>query len=212
MLHCANSALSLFILNAYDVKWYQLVAPDWVIHGGRESGYDVAAKIPPGTSKGDYRLMLQHLLADRFHLVVHRETRELPIYSLVSGTGKPNMVPSPSPPPPGPRCAMSMIKNHFHWVCHNNLLRDLAGNLETQFWSTVVDNTGLSGEYDFTLDFIPEVSWQDRVGWSPSSAIVDDTPNLDAAISEQLGLKLKRGKGPVQVLVVDSADRNPTEN
>jgi hypothetical protein len=89
MLHCTNSSLSLYILLAYDVKWYKLVSPDWVIHGGSESGYDVTAKIPPGTSKGDYRLMLQHLLADRFRLVVHRETRELPVYSLVSGKGKP---------------------------------------------------------------------------------------------------------------------------
>jgi len=212
MLHCANSALSLFILQAYDVKWYQLVSPDWVIHGGGESGYDVTAKIPPGTSKGDYRLMLQHLLADRFHLVVHRQTRQLPTYSLVSGAGKPNIVPSSSSPPPGPRCAMSMVRNHFHWACHNTRLEDLAGFLETQFWSTVADDTGLSGEYDFTLDFIPDVSWQDRVGWSPSRAIVDDTPNLDTAISEQLGLKLRRGKGPVQVLVVDRADKNPTGN
>jgi uncharacterized protein (TIGR03435 family) len=110
MLHCTNSALSLFILQAYDVKWYQLVSPDWVIHGGSQSGYDVSAKIPPGTSKGDYRLMLQHLLAERFHLVVHREIRELPAYSLVSGPGKPKMVSSSSPAPPGPRCAMSMVK------------------------------------------------------------------------------------------------------
>jgi uncharacterized protein (TIGR03435 family) len=159
MLHCTNSALSLFILQAYDVKWYQLVSPDWVIHGGSETGYGVTAKIPPGTSKADYRLMLQRLLADRFHLVVHRENRELPVYSLLPGKGKPTMIPSSSPAPPGPRCAMSFVQNHFHWVCHNTLLKDLVGNLETQFWSTVADETGLSGEYDFTLDFIPAESW-----------------------------------------------------
>jgi uncharacterized protein (TIGR03435 family) len=212
MLHCTNSSLSLYILLAYDVKWYQLVSPDWVIHGGSESGYDVTAKIPPGTSKGDYRLMLQHLLADRFGLVVHRETRELPVYSLVSGKGKPKIVPSSSPAPPGPRCAMSFVENHFHWACHNTLMKDLAGNLETQFWSDVADQTGLPGEYDFILDFIPAESWQSKVGWSPSSAITDDTPALDTAIFEQLGLKLEKGKGPVQVLVVDKAEKNPTEN
>jgi len=212
MLHCTNSALSLYILLAYEVKWYQLASPDWVIHGGSESGYDVNAKIPPGTSKGDYRLMLQHLLADRFGLVVHREARELPVYSLVSGKGKPKIFPSSSPAPPGPRCAMSFVENHFHWVCHNTLMKDLAGNLETQFWSNVTDRTGLSSEYDFTLDFIPAESWQAKVGWSPSSAITDDTPPLETAISEQLGLKLERGKGPVQVLVVDKAEKNPVEN
>jgi len=107
---------------------------------------------------------------------------------------------------------MSLVKNHFHWVCHNTLLKDLAGNLETQFWSDVADKTGLSGEYDFTLDFIPAQSWQGRVGWSPSSAITDDTLTLDAAISQQLGLKLEKGKGAVPVLVVDKAEKNPTEN
>lgn len=212
MLHCTNSSLSLYILEAYDEKWYKLVSPDWVIHGGSDSGYDVTAKIPAGTSKGDYRLMLQHLLADRFHLVVHRETRELPVYSLVAGKGKPKIVPPSSPAPPGPRCKMSFVGNHFHWACHNTLLKDLAGNLETQFWSDVADKTGLSGEYDFTLDFIPPESWQSKVGWSPSSAITDETPSLDTAIFEQLGLKLERGKGPVQVLVVDKADKNPVEN
>jgi uncharacterized protein (TIGR03435 family) len=212
MLRCTNSALSLFILQAYDVKWYQLVSPDWVIHGGSQSGYDVTAKIPPGTSKSDYLLMLQHLLADRFKLAVHRETRELPVYSLVSGKGKPKMVPSSSTAPPGPRCVMSFVGNHFHWACHNTLIKDLAGNLETQFWKTVNDETGLSGEYDFTLDFIPAEEWQSITGWSPSNAIKDDTANLDTAISEQLGLRLARGKGPSPVLVVDKTEKNPTEN
>jgi uncharacterized protein (TIGR03435 family) len=156
--------------------------------------------------------MLQRLLADRFHLVVHRESRELPVYSLVPGTGKPKLILSSSPAPPGPRCATSMVKNHFHWACHNTLLKDLAGNLETLFWSDVIDETGLNGEYDFTLDFIPTEEWQGRVGWSPSNAIADDTPTLDTAISAQLGLKLKREKRPVQVLVFDKAEKNPTEN
>jgi len=212
MLHCTNSSLALFILQAYDVKWYQLVSSDWVNHGGSESGYDVTARIPPETSKSEYRLMLQHLLGDRFHLVVHRETRELPVYSLASGKGKPKVVPSSPPAPPGPRCAMSFVGNHFHWACHNTLMKDLASNLETQFWKTVTDETGLSGEYDFTLDFIPAEEWQSIAGWSPSSTITDDTPNLDTAISEQLGLRLVRGKGPAPVLVVDKAEKNPVEN
>jgi uncharacterized protein (TIGR03435 family) len=156
--------------------------------------------------------MLQHLLADRFHLVVHRETRELPVYSLVSGKGRPKVVPSSSPAPPGPRCAMSFAGNHFHWVCHNTLMKDLAGNLETQFWKTVTDETGLSGEYDFTLDFMPAEEWQSIAGWLPSSAIKDDTANLDAAIAEQLGLRLVKGKGPSPVLAVDKAEKNPVEN
>ena len=212
LLHCTNSSLALLIQQAYDVRWDKLISPDWVIHGGSESGYDVTAKIAPATSKADYRLMLQHLLADRFHLVVHRETRELPVYSLIPGAGKPKIVPSSSPAPPGQRCAMSFVKNHLHWACHNMSLKDIAGYLETQYWSNVTDETGLTGEYDFTMDFIPAAQWQSLVGWSPKSGISDDAPTLESAISEQLGLKLKRGKGPVEVLVVDKADKDPTGN
>lgn len=212
LLRCTNSSLAQLILQAYDLKWYKLKSPDWVIQGGSASGYDVIAKLPPGVSKANFRLMLQHLLADRFHLVVRHESRELPVYSLLPGPGKPKIVPSSAPAPPGPRCAMSMVKNHFHLACHNTLLKDLAGNLETQFWSDVTDETGLTGEYDFTLDFIPAEEWQARVGWSPSSSIADDSPILTDAISDQLGLKLRRAKGPVEVLVVDKAEKNPTGN
>jgi len=105
-----------------------------------------------------------------------------------------------------------MVKNHFHWACHNTPVKDLAGNLETQLWNDVADETGLSGEFDFTLDFIPAESWQGRVGWSPATGVSDDAPTLETAISQQLGLKLKKGKGPVEVLVVDKAEKNPVAN
>jgi len=59
---------------------------------------------------------------------------------------------------------------------------------------------------------IPAEEWQSIAGWSPSNTITDDTPNLDTAISEQLGLRLVRGKGPAPVLVVDKAEKNPVEN
>jgi len=211
-LHCVNASLSLFILTAYELKWYELIGPDWIIHGGSESGYDITAKIPTGTSKEDYHLMLQRLLAERFHLVVHRETRELQIYALTAGKAKPHLTLSATPPPPGPRCAISFAKNHYEWACHNTPMKDLAGNLETQLWGHVADETGLSGEYDFTFTFIPPETWQARTGWSPSSAVADDTPTLFTAISEQLGLRIEMRKGPVQVLVVDNAAKNPTEN
>ncbi len=140
MLHCTNSSLALLTMLAYDVKWYKLVSPDWVIHGGSESGYDVSAKIPAGTSKADYRLMLQHLLADRFHLVVHREDRELPVYSLVAGKGAPRMVLSSTPAPPGPRCAMSFAGNHFPLGVpqhpHEGLLGIWSLSFERTWWRT----------------------------------------------------------------------------
>lgn len=142
MLRCRNSSLSMYISIAYDVRWYQLIAPDWVMQGGADSTYDITAKLPLGTSKEEYRLMMQQLLADRFHVGVHRENRDLPVYSLVLGTGKPKMVPSSSPEPPSQRCRMFLVKNRFSWDCRNTLLKDLARDLEGQLFSSVADERG----------------------------------------------------------------------
>jgi uncharacterized protein (TIGR03435 family) len=213
MLRCTNAALSVFVLQAYDVKYYELISPDWVIHGGAETGYDVAAKIPPGTTKPQYQAMLRSLLADRFHLVAHRETRELPVYALTPGKGKPRLTPSAGPAEPGKRRYESFfVRGHFEWTYRNTTLASLAGALETQLWSPVSDETGLSGEYDFTLTFMPDEKWKARAGWNRPDTPGDDTPNLFGAVSDQLGLKLEPRKGPVTVLVVDSANKTPVEN
>jgi uncharacterized protein (TIGR03435 family) len=210
-LRCTNAALSLFILQAYDVKFYEMVAPEWVTHAS-ESSYDVSAKIRPGTTKENYRLMLQRMLSERFHLRVHRETREMPAYVLSLGKKGPKLTPPSMAEPQAPHFTATFIGNHFHWAFHKAALADLAGSLVSQFWSPVLDETGLSGEYDFTLDFAPDENWQTRVGWRPASSVPDETPVLATAISEQLGLKLASRRGPVKVLVVDSADRAPVEN
>ena len=211
MLRCTNAALSPFVMLAYDEKAYTIVSPDWVILGGADNGYDITAKIPPGTTKEQYRLMLQRLLAERFHLKAHRETRELPVYAIVRGKGQPKMTPSAGPAPPGSRFAQSFTNNHFRWTMRDYKIADLAGGLESQLWSPVTDETGLAGEYDFTLEFVPSERWQMKTGWAPSGEGADG-PSLFTAISEQLGLKLESRKGPVPVLVVDSADKVPVAN
>jgi len=212
MLRCTNTALSLLIIQAYDVKFYEIVSPEWVTHGGSESGYDVTAKIPTGTTKENYRLMLQRLLSERFHLRAHRETREMPVYAMTVAKGGPKLTRSSPSGSQAPRFAATFVNNHFHWTFHHAPLADLAGALASNFWSPVLDETALDGEYDFTLDFAPDENWQRRVGWHPSSAVSDDTPVISTAISEQLGLKLAPRRGPVKVLVVDSADKTPVEN
>ena len=156
--------------------------------------------------------MLQRLLSERFHLRVHRETREMPVYVLSLGKSGPKLTPPSRTEPQAPHFTATFAGNHFHWAFHKAALADLAGSLVSQFWSPVLDETGLGGEYDFTLDFAPDENWQMRVGWRPASSVPDETPVLATAISEQLGLKLASRRGPVKVLVVDSADRAPVEN
>ena len=78
---------------AYKLWFYEIVSPDWMFNG-RQHGYDVTARIPPGTDMEHYRLMLQNLLAERFHLVFHREAGNLPGYALRLGKHKPKLTPS----------------------------------------------------------------------------------------------------------------------
>ena len=101
LLTCTNSALAQLIAAAYSIKSYELVSPEWVLQGGSAEGYDVVARIPPATTREQYRLMLQRLLTERFLLAVHRETKDLPGYVLLLGKGGPKITPSATAPPPG---------------------------------------------------------------------------------------------------------------
>ena len=106
-----NVSLKNILMNAYAVKGYQLSGPKWL----DSERFDVTAKIPMGATKEQFRLMLQNLLAERFKLALHHETKELPMYALVVGKGGPKLkesvdddataasgaAPPPLPPPPG---------------------------------------------------------------------------------------------------------------
>src|SRR5258706_15278617 len=81
----SNFSLSNLITTAYDLRPYQLTAPSWV----NSERFDVVAKVPEGATKEQFRAMLQNLLVERFKLVIHRETKELPVFELVVGKGGP---------------------------------------------------------------------------------------------------------------------------
>jgi uncharacterized protein (TIGR03435 family) len=212
LFSCTNEALSGLILQAYHLQFYELVSPDWVIYGGRANGYDVAAKIPPGTDRDRFRLMLQKLLADRFHLAVHKEPRERTVYVLQLGKADPKLVHSTAPPPPGPRTSYDFPSGHMRFSMHNSPLSTLVGFLTVPVAAPVTDETGLQGDYDLTLEFIPDERW---LGFAsvPHDAKADAAvPDLSRAVEEQLGLRLEARKRPVEVLVVDRAEKVPVAN
>jgi uncharacterized protein (TIGR03435 family) len=99
--------------------------------GGAQNGYDVVARIPVPTSKDDYRLMLQKLLAERFRLAVNREVKQLPCHVLSLGKAAPKIKSSAAPPPPGPRLAMDIVNGHLHYAQHNMSLAAFANMLTT---------------------------------------------------------------------------------
>jgi uncharacterized protein (TIGR03435 family) len=180
------------------------------------------------------QLMVQALLADRFKLVVHRETREMPTYALVLAREDERLGPQlkvstvdcspgarrglPPPPPPGPNerppCGMRMAPGSI--MSGGTALSQLATTLSNSVGRMVVDKTGLTDRFDIDLKWTPDGMAAGGglgiPGGAPPPVPVDTSgPSIFAALQEQLGLKLESERGPVEVLVIDSVE-HPTEN
>jgi len=180
--------LKLLIEIAYHVKEYQISGgPDWI----EIDHYDISARAPTGFIPTGQQMqpMLQALLADRFGLKLHRETRELPAFALVVGKGGPKLTAS--------TFADSRISiGHGIFTGQKIDMPGLADALARESDRTIVDQTGLSGQFDMTLKWNPDATDQDP------SAI-----SLFTAIQEQLGLKLESTKAPVEILVIDGVQK-----
>jgi uncharacterized protein (TIGR03435 family) len=138
--------------------------------------------------------MMQALLAERFHLAVHREMREIPVLVLTAPKPKPALHPAPDAEGPG-RPSGSGGELSVKGMSMAEFAEFLAGPLGVP----VIDRTGLTGRFDFTV--------------SAKFAQPDDTQGaIFDTLEDQLGLKLQREKSPVEMLVVDRADQKPTEN
>ncbi|HEY4364402.1 MAG TPA: TIGR03435 family protein [Bryobacteraceae bacterium] len=240
-----NATVKMLLTNAYNVKSYQVTGPSWI----DTERYNIQAKIPEGTTPEQHRIMLQNLLADRFKIVLHHESKESPLYELTQlktgsklkpTAGDPNAPPPPPPSgPPGPppigkdgmpelpkngKGMMMMFTNGKARVGGNvQAVSSLADMLANQLGMPVVDKTGLTGFYDFTLDFAPDslggrggpgglVAPPPPPGAAPEAAAPSDLAPLLTAVQEQLGLKLDKTKGPLDLIVVDKGDKVPTEN
>lgn len=154
--------------------------------------------------------MFQQLLADRFKLAVHWETRELPIYALVAAKNGPKLQPTKELNG-GSGTSSHGSQTSRELKATNQTVQDLAETL-TQILSeelgrNVVDKTGIEGKYDFELKWTPQTDAPAADNGVPA----DNGPSFFTAIQEQLGLKLESAKGPVKVLVIDHAEM-PSEN
>jgi uncharacterized protein (TIGR03435 family) len=164
--------------------------------------YDLDAKADgEGTlTTAQSRLMVQTLLADRFQLRVHRETQEVSIYALVVAKGGPKFKASPSGATGG--SSVRAGDKGIHMEAKRGSMEQLARQLSNTAGRPVMDRTGLTGSYAYTLDWFPE----DRAT-SPDP----DAPSMFAALQEQLGLRLESTKGPMERLVIDHVEK-PSEN
>ncbi|MBZ5626916.1 MAG: TIGR03435 family protein [Acidobacteriia bacterium] len=202
----ANVTLKLLISVAYRIKVDQVAGgPDW-INTGR---YDLNAKAEKPSSTADLDLMLQDLLADRFKLKFHRETRELPVYALTVDKGGPKLQPSQAQSSGDP--AIEYKQEQFlHMKLHARLvpMSYFAWRLGQSLDRPVIDLTKLEGIYDFDLAYTAELPPGIQEGALLNGEPIDISgPSIFEAVRKHLGLKLERQKGPVEIIVVDHAEK-----
>jgi len=242
---------------AYGVKPYQIAAPEWMKGGQR---WDIQATLPPGATQQQIPAMLEALLAERFKLAAHRETRDHAVYALVVGNGGPRMKESvPGDKPEGGVAAphgsaMSMpitadAKNVFltnedlgpvqvsmlsggaglRLEAQKATMRALADMLSRMLDQPVIDMTGLKGKYEVVLGLTPDnmrtiataggfvTAGMGPGGRGPDGGMHDMANGADPAPTifqsvQQLGLKLESRRAPMETIVVDRAEKKPTEN
>jgi uncharacterized protein (TIGR03435 family) len=200
-----NIPVKLMISLMYRVPMRQITGgPDWL----DTDRYNVEAKVERSYSIDDLHIMYQNLLADRFNLKFHIETKEGPVYALMLDTPGSKMKINESPQDfkiPmnfGPEGAVG-IRVPMPYLCW------WLGQQLQNSGRPVIDLTGLDKNYDFTLSFSPELPPDvSRENLSPE---VRDRPSLFDALKQQLGLKLLPQKGPVEHYVIDHIDR-PSDN
>ena len=184
--------LKFIIARAYEVQDFQVSGPDWLA----TQRFEVMAKFPPGATEKQVPEMLRALLADRFKLSIHKESKEMQIDSLTIAKGGLKVKPVDSD---SGQVRIGSGRIELRGAPISQLSALLARLLDRP----VLDQTGASGNYDFRFEFTPE-------GAPPSGD--NPKPSLFTALQEQAGLKLESKKAPVELVVVDRVEKLPTEN
>ncbi len=201
-----NSATLLdLIAIAYHVDYFQVASKIPL----EQNRFDFAARVPAGATREQFRVMMQGFLAERFHLREHIESRAFPGFELTVAKSGARLKESTAP-------RAGMVSHHSisggymltRVEATQQSVQTLVEFLPSPDAGPIIDKTGLAGKYDFTLEFT-----RDRPGASPESRIESPAaPDLFTALQQQLGLQLVRKKIPLDVVVVESVARAPSEN
>lgn len=187
-----SATLATCIKWAYGVQFSQISGAD------APERYDIVAKTAGPVPADELKQMFQNLLADRFKLSLHRQTREMQIYALEIEKKEPRFHESQGDGESRQQ-AKSKLNRQWKWTT----MAQFADNLSDAMESKVIDQTGLAGRYDFSLDLTP---------YLPADRERPDLPGMMlTAIREQLGLKLTATRAPVEVLVIDHVEK-PSPN
>lgn len=192
-----NASLRSCMRAAYKVMDYQVTGPDWI----GQARYDIVAKSPGPASEDQLRLMLQNLLADRFKLAFHHQTKELPAWVLTVGKNGPKFKESATEG----ESNIEPDRQKMEVVIQRTPVSQLVEVLSNVLRAPVIDETGLKGKYDITVKlekYMPD---------SPTG-IVDMLSTIVTGVQQELGLKMEQKKLPLDLLVVDRAEKAPVEN
>jgi uncharacterized protein (TIGR03435 family) len=216
-----NRTLRTLIIEAYVIRNFQIEHPDWM--GDRR--YDIVAKVPAGATHQDSRLMMRKLLEDRFELKIRRETRDLSVYALTIAKGGIKMTQSTATTPgitgenidmsklktgsdgfsQMPAGAQTILTNYTQAGAKTIATRQTIPKILTWLTSVVekpvFDETGLKGEYNFSMVWAP-----------PGNMNLDTAADIFTALPKQVGLKLESRKRPVEMLIVEGGRKDPIEN
>jgi uncharacterized protein (TIGR03435 family) len=201
-LTARNATLKRLIAEGWHLQLSQVIGPGWI----NQTEYDIEARAPEGASREQMVLMLKGLLADRFGLKLHGESRPMRAYALVVAKDGPKIHPVDPVPAIAPHPG-----SHFRGD-----MRQFADLLTVQFsipapsdpsvpviglgpQIPVLNETGLQGTYEFSVDIKPELNTDGFTAWS-------------RVLEDRLGLKIESRKGDVPVVVVDEAAKIPTGN
>ena len=226
-------SIKQLIMRAYGLPSYQVSGPDWM----DSLRFDVAAKFPEGAAEDQLPGMLQWLLVERFGLVAHGATKDLPAFALVVGKDGPKMKPAapdadaPAGPPSKDAGDANRVKNvgrtldglfgdgkpfgaamtfnsgRLHMEFAKMPMDALSMIVSSYLREPVIDMTGLDGRYQLTLDFSPA-----DMGGDPSGMASEPSGTSLFSAVQRLGLRLERRKAPTALLVVDHVERVPKEN
>jgi uncharacterized protein (TIGR03435 family) len=222
------------ILTAYDIPLYRLTVPQDIT---QQVQFEVEAKMPIDTTREQFDVMLQNLLAERLGLKVHWISKDIDMYTLTVAKGGAKLKPAaPDPPqtaddskkggpipnrvgddgfpipPPGNGPWMGAgTDGKMGMRRHNQTAAELAHEIGMRnLDGPLTDATGLSGKYDYTILWSRPATTA-ALGFNPA-ADPGDGPSIFDAIQQQLGLKIEKRKAPVQMLVVDHVEKKPTDN
>lgn len=209
-----NASLKFLIMRAYDIANYQLNAPSWL---DEPNSFSFSAKIPEGVSDKQIPAMLQTMLADRFGLKVHWESRVQPVFVLLVGKGGPKLKKSDLSiagiGPDGSPAASVEAHSAGNFAFRTFTMALLVRFLSNQLGRPVLDMTEIPGSFDF--DFEANPADLDNLKKDLAAGGLSGDDSLYGSVFtgiQALGLKLESRKEPVKHLIVDSASKVPTEN